>query len=50
MIVFGGRRLNVRNEVRRLVFSRLTEVTNTTVPTGTTTDAAEPAGRISLSR
>ena len=32
----------------KLVFSRLTEVTNTTVPAGTTTDAAEPAGRISL--
>ena len=47
MIVFGGGCLNVRSEVRMFAFSRLTEVTVTTVPAGTTTDAANTAGRIS---
>jgi hypothetical protein len=41
-----GGRLNVRNEVRAIAFSRLTEVTITTVPAGTPTGAAQSAGRM----
>ena len=47
MIVFEGGCLNVCNEVRGFAFSRNNEVTNTTVPAGTSTDVAQCAGRIS---
>ena len=47
MIVFGGGCLNVCNEVRGFAFSRNNEVTNTTVPAGTSTAVVQCAGRIS---
>jgi len=47
MIVFGAGASTRGAKFEELVFSRNTEVIDTTVPAGTTTDAAQPAGRIS---
>jgi len=47
MIVFGSGCLNVCNEVREFAFSRINEVTSTTVPAGTSTGVAKRVNRIS---
>ena len=46
MIVFGVGASTCATECEKLAFSRLTEVTDTTVPAGATTGAADAAGRI----
>ena len=46
MIVFGAGASTCWSKSEVLVFSRLTEVTDTTVPAGTQTGAADLAGRI----
>lgn len=46
MIVFGVGASTYATECDKLAFSRLTEVTDTTVPAGATTGAADAAGRI----
>jgi len=50
MIVFGVGASSFRTKCEKLAFSRLTEVTDTTVPAGTTTGAADAAGRIRVFR
>jgi hypothetical protein len=46
MMVFGVGASTYPAECEKLAASRLTEVTDTTVPAGTTTGAADAAGRI----
>jgi hypothetical protein len=46
MIVFGAGASTCPSKCKQVAFSLFTEVTNTTVPEGTPTGAADAAGRI----
>jgi hypothetical protein len=50
MIVFGAGASTCAAECEEFATSRLTEVTDTAVPAGTSTGAADAAGRILLFR